>query len=222
MSLTTKIAAAAVAAAVPLALAAAPAEAGTRWTERSSGSFAETVWLEMGELPGVTGNAHVGFLRVEGDKNPWVYGDITDWTCPEGVQPPMFGGGHGEEPPESECTMESQRYLYSAGPVTLTVDRKLAKATLTGALEVANHDSGTSAQPMANITWTGIGSTATNTTYEKYTDDQGNRYTMRRTESSREANLSGTIGAMGFDDDADDQAFGYFGTFKMASTSVNP
>lgn len=70
MSLTTKIAAAAVVAAVPLALAAASAQAGTRWTERSSGSFAETTWLEMGELPGVGGNAHVGFLRVEGDKSP--------------------------------------------------------------------------------------------------------------------------------------------------------
>jgi hypothetical protein len=222
MSLTTKIAAAAVVAAVPLALAAAPAQAGTRWTERSSGSFAETSWLEMGELPGVAGNAHVGFLRVEGDKSPWVFGDITDWTCPDGVMPPMFGGGHGEEPPESECTLESQRFLYNAGPVTLTVDRKLNTATLTGPLEVANHDGGTSASPMANITWTGVGSTFTNTTYDKSTDDAGNRYTTRRTETAREGTLSGSIGAMGFDDDADDQAFGYFGTFKTASTSVNP
>jgi hypothetical protein len=222
MSLTTKIAAAAVVAAVPLALAAAPAQAGTRWTERSSGSFAETSWLEMGELPGVGGNAHVGWLRVEGDRNPMVFGEITDWTCPEGVLPPMFGGGHGEEPPESECAMESQRYLYSAGPATLTVDRKLNKATLTGPLEVANHDGGTSAQPMADITWTGTGGTFTSTVYDKYTDDQGNRYTTRRTETAREGTLSGTIGAMGFDDDADDQAYGYFGTFKTASTSVNP
>ena len=222
MSLTTKIAAAAVVAAVPLALAAAPAQAGTRWTERSSGSFAETTWLEMGELPGVGGNAHVGWLRGEGDRNPMVFGEITDWTCPEGVLPPMFGGGHGEEPPESECAMESQRYLYSAGPATLTVDRKLNTATLTGPLEVANHDGGTSAQPMANITWTGMGGTFTSTVYDKYTDDQGNRYTTRRTETAREGTLSGTIGAMGFDDDADDQAYGYFGTFKTASTSVNP
>jgi hypothetical protein len=223
MSLTTKIAAAALTAAVPLALAAAPAQAGTRWTERSSGSFAETTWLEMGELPGVGGNAHVGFLRVEGDKNPWVYGDITDWTCPEGVLPPMFGGGHGEEPPEdTECTLESQRFLYNPGPISLIVDRKLAQATLTGALAVENHDGGTTAQPTANITWTGIGGTATSTTYNKYTDDQGNRFTMRRTETAREGTLSGTIGAMGFDDDADDQAYGYFGTFKVASTSVNP
>jgi hypothetical protein len=218
----TKIAAAAVAAAVPLALAAAPADAGTRWTERSSGSFAETSWLEMGALPGVAGNAHVGLLRVEGDKNPWVYGDITDWSCPEGALPPMFGGGHGEEPPESECALESQRSLTNAGPVTLTVDRKLAKATLTGALVVSNHDSGTSAQPMANITWTAIGGTSTSTIYDKYTDEQGNRFTMRRTQTAREGTLSGTIGAMGFDDDADDQSFGYFGTFKTATTSVNP
>ena len=222
MSLTTKIAAAAVVAAVPLALAAAPAQAGTRWTERSSGSFAETTWLEMGELPGVGGNAHVGWLRVEGDRNPMVFGEITDWTCPEGVLPPMFGGGHGEEPPESECAMESQRYLYSAGPATLTVDRKLSKATLTGPLEVANHDGGTTAQPMANITWTGFGGTFTSTVYDKFTDDQGNRFTTRRTETAREGALSGTIGAMGFDDDADDRAYGYFGTFKTASTSVNP
>jgi len=224
MSLTTKIAAVAVAAAVPLALAAAPAEAGSRWTERSSGSFADTTWLEMGELPGgVAGNAHVGFLRVEGDKNPWVYGDITDWTCPEGVLPPMFGGGHGEESPETECVLESQRSLYNAGPVTLTVDRKLNKATLTGQLEVADHEGGgSSGQPMANITWTGVGGTSTSTYYDKYTDDQGNRYTMRRTETARQGTLSGTLGAMGFADDADDQSYGYFGTFKTASTSVNP
>ena len=53
-------------------------------------------------------------------------------------------------------------------------------------------------------------------------DDQGNRYTTRRTETAREGTLSGTIGAMDFADDADDQAYGYFGTFKTASTSVNP
>lgn len=224
MSLTTKIAAAALTAAVPLALAAAPAEAGSRWTERSSGSFADTTWLEMGELPGgVAGNAHVGFLRVEGDKSPWVYGDITDWTCPDGVLPPMFGGGHGEEPPETECVLESQRSLYNAGPVTLTVDRKLNRATLTGPLEVADHEGGgATGQPMANITWTGVGGTGTSTHYDKYTDEEGNRFTMRRTETSRQGTLSGTLGAMGFDDDADDQSYGYFGTFKTASTSVNP
>ena len=224
MSLTTQIAAAALTAAVPLALAAAPAEAGSRWTERSSGSFADTTWLEMGELPGgVAGNAHVGFLRVEGDKSPWVYGEITDWTCPDGVLPPMFGGGHGEEPPETECVLESQRSLYNAGPVTLTVDRKLNKATLTGPLEVADHEGGgATGQPMANITWTGVGGTGTSTYYDKYTDDEGNRFTMRRTETSREGTLSGTLGAMAFDDDADDESYGYFGTFKTASTSVNP
>jgi len=224
MSLTTKIAAAALTAAVPLALAAPPAEAGSRWTERSSGSFADTTWLEMGELPGgVAGNAHVGFLRVEGDKSPWVYGEITDWTCPDGVLPPMFGGGHGEEPPETECVLESQRSLYNAGPVTLTVDRKLNKATLTGPLEVADHEGGgATGQPMANITWTGVGGTGTSTYYDKYTDDEGNRFTMRRTETSRQGTLSGTLGAMAFDDDADDESYGYFGTFKTASTSVNP
>ena len=224
MSLTTQIAAAALTAAVPLALAAAPAEAGSRWTERSSGSFADTTWLEMGELPGgVAGNAHVGFLRVEGDKSPWVYGEITDWTCPDGVLPPMFGGGHGEEPPETECVLESQRSLYNAGPVTLTVDRKLNKATLTGPLEVADHEGGgATGQPMANITWTGVGGTGTSTYYDKYTDDEGNRFTMRRTETSRQGTLSGTLGAMAFDDDADDESYGYFGTFKTASTSVNP
>ena len=135
----------------------------------------------------------------------------------------MFGGGHGEEPPETECVLESQRSLYNAGPVTLTVDRKLNKATLTGPLEVADHEGGgATGQPMANITWTGVGGTGTSTYYDKYTDDEGNRFTMRRTETSREGTLSGTLGAMGFDDDADDESYGYFGTFKTASTSVNP
>ena len=164
----------------------------------------------------------MGFLRVEGDKSPWVYGEITDWTCPDGVLPPMFGGGHGEEPPETECVLESQRSLYNAGPVTLTVDRKLNKATLTGPLEVADHEGGgATGQPMANITWTGVGGTGQHLLRQVHRRRGQPLHDAAHRDLPR-GHLSGTLGAMGFDDDADDESYGYFGTFKTASTSVNP
>lgn len=214
--------AAAVCAVVPLVAVAAPAEAGTRWQMRASGSFATVDWVEMGELPGgVPGNVHLGNLSVEGDKLISAFGFVTDWTCEEGEMP--TGGGHGEEPPEdSGCVLEAERFVFGEG-LTLTMDRRLAKARLTGTVQVDNHGGeGPSGTPTVDITWTGTGATSTSTYTDSYTDTNGVKYSTKRTETARGATISGRIGAMGFDDDTDDVATGYFGTFRTSDRSTMP
>ncbi len=152
-SLTARLAAAALA--VPLVIATAgTANAGSKWTYKSSGSFASVSWMEVGELPApVLGNYHVGYLDVRGDKVVDVFGEVTDWTCPEGELPPEFGGGHGEEEPETDCTLESSRFIYAdPGAITFTVDRKLNAATLVGNLIVSDHEGEGTATPPVNMT----------------------------------------------------------------------
>ena len=48
------------------------------------------------------------------------------------------------------------------------------------------------------------------------------KYSTKRTETARGATVSGDIGAMGFDDDTDDVATGYFGTFRTSDRSTTP
>lgn len=215
--------AAAVCAVVPLVAVAAPADAGTRWQLRASGSFAQTDWVEMGTLPGgVPGNVHVGSLRAEGDKLVQAFGTVQDWTCPAGEMPPA-GGGHGEEPPaETNCTLDAERFMYGDG-LTLTVDRKLTTARLTGTLTVEDHGGeGAAASPPVDITWTGFGGTSSTTIEDSFTDPNGTKFYSKRTESARTGTVSGRIGAMGFDDDADDISSGWFGTFRTMERSVQP
>ncbi|NHA68432.1 hypothetical protein [Phycicoccus flavus] len=211
MSLITRLAACA--AAVPLLVATAgTATAGTSWTYKSSGVTASTSWLEVGPIPGVAGNAHVGYLSAQGDRVVDVFGEVYDWTCPDGVLPPD-GGGHGEEP-ETECALENVRFVYAQpGAVTLTVDKKLAKARLTGVLDVSDHDGGSAGRPPVDITWTGIGSSSTERSYSTFTEN-GTRYRSRYTATTREGDVEGRIGAMVFDDEAGETSYGAFGTYR--------
>lgn len=215
--------AAAVCAVVPLVAVAAPADASTRWQFRSSGSFAQVDWVEMGALPGgVPGNVHLGFLRVEGDKNVSAFGQVLDWTCPEGEMPPFGGGGHEEPPAETNCTLDAERFVFGEG-LTLVMDKKLGAAHLTGTLTVENHGGeGAPASPPVDMTWTGVGGTSSTTINDSYTDPNGTRLSTKRTETARGGTVSGRIGAMGFDDDADDTANGFFGTFRVMERGVTP
>lgn len=220
MKRTTSVLAAAACATAPLLAIAAPAEASTRWQLRSSGAFAQVDWIERGQLNGVNGNVHLGNLRVEGDRTAMAFGVITDWTCPEGELPE--GGGHGEPPAEGGCQLESERFLFGDG-VTLSVDRKLTSARLTGTLTVENHGGeGNVATPPVDITWTGNGGTSTSTFQDSYTDGNGAKYLTKRTEVWRGADVTGSIGTMGFADDADDESFGSLGTFKVLERGVTP
>jgi hypothetical protein len=220
-SVTSRIAAAALA--VPLVVAtASTAVAGSKWSYRSSGSFASTSWVEMGEIPGVAGNVHVGWLDARGDQLVDVFGEVIDWSCPEGVQPPT-GPGHGEEPEETECVLESQRFVFAdPARVTLTVDRKLASARLVGTLEVSDHGGETQASPPVDVTWTGIGTASRQTSYSTYTDDSGARFTTRSTETIRQGDVEGRIGAMVFDDEDGETSDGAFGTYRMDDRGSTP
>lgn len=210
--------------AVPLALAvAAPSQAADRWIARSSGNYAYTSWMEVGALPGIAGNYHVGSLDARGDRTVYVEGFVVDWTCPDGELPPDGGGGHGEEPPETNCVVESERSIYGdPSQVTLFVDRRLAKATLVGTLQVSDHGSGTAAAPPVNITWTGIGTSTKNVWYESYTDSTGARTVMRTTDTWREGDVSGAIGAMIFDDEPGETSYGAYGTYKSEYRGSQP
>ena len=91
-----RIITAAVLSLVPLASLAVtvPAEAGDRWTYRSSSEGASAEWVEYGELPGVGGNVHVGFLQAETSSSGGrVFGKVFDYACDPGEVP--GGGGHG-------------------------------------------------------------------------------------------------------------------------------
>lgn len=213
---------AALALAVPLVVATAgPATAGTKWSYRSSGSFASTSWLEMGAIPGVGGNVHVGYLDARGDRLLDVFGEVLDWTCPDGVLPPE-GGGHGE-PAETDCTLESQRFVFGEpGAVALTIDRKLGHARLVGTLSVSDHEGTSAGNPPVDITWTGIGTASRSTTYSTYTDESGVRFSTRTTETARGADVEGRIGAMVFDDEAGETSQGAFGTYRTEDKGSTP
>lgn len=221
-SLTARLAAAALA--VPLVIAtASTANAGTKWTYKSSGSFASVSWMEVGSLPApVQGNYHLGYLEIRGDKSIDAFGEVYDWTCPDGELPPEGGGGHGGVEPETNCTLESARFIYAdASMVTLTVDKKLNKATLVGTLSVSDHGGG-AANPPVNMTLTGVGGISKQTSTSTGTDPNGGKSTYRTTESSREGVVSGRIGPMVFDDEAGEFSFGYFGTYRTDERGTTP
>jgi hypothetical protein len=217
-------AAAALTAAPVLALSlAGTAEASDRWTYRSTSSNAVAEWIEFGALPGgVQGNIHVGYLEVYGSGSTEVFGSVADWTCPDGELPPSGGGPHGleeEEPEPTNCTLHSERFIFGED-VAFSMDRKLGSATLTGQLSVQDHEGGLSGQPAVNMTWTGIGEVSSWSSTSKYTEG-GSTYYVKEVGSSRQAEVSGFIGAMGFTDDADDQSTGYLSTSKYYERSVS-
>lgn len=213
---------AAVATAVPLLVLAlaGPSAASDRWTYRSTNDNASTRWIEFGTLPGgVLGEIHVGFLEVYGGSaDAKAFGEVADWSCPEGEMPPE-GGGHGEsfeEEPETNCTLHSRRSIFAYGDeISFTMDRKLAKATLTGVLTVSDHDGQLGGRPPVNITWTGVGDIATYSTTGRYTEGGSTTY-WKESGSSRNAVIAdgSFIGAMGFTDDADDTSSGEFSSGK--------
>ena len=194
---------------LPLVVAfAAPAEAGSRWSWRSTDLTANASWMEMGPLQGVGGNVHVGFLEVS--KSGWAWGEVLDWTCPEGELPPSHGGGHGEknvaeddwEEPKTNCVVESYREIYGEG-LAVRINRKLTTATVTGTLQVSDHETGTGGAPGVNMTFTGFGTVAQDSWTEKGSDG-GSTWVYKYESRTRQATVDGSIGAMGFTDDADD------------------
>lgn len=215
-----------VATAVPLLVLAlaGPAAASDRWTYRSTNDTASTRWVEFGTLPGgVLGEIHVGYLEVYGGSgNAEAYGEVADWSCPEGEMPPE-GGGHFEEEPETNCTLHSRRNIYAYGDeLSFQIDRKLTKATLTGVLTVSDHDGQLGGRPPVSITWNGVGDIATYSNTGRYTEGGSTTY-WKESGSRRTAEIAdgSFIGAMGFTDDADDTSTGEFSSGKYYERSTS-
>jgi hypothetical protein len=216
----------AAAAAVPTMVVGltAPADAASKWHYKSTDTTAYADWVEWGELPGVGGNAHTGYLEVsQSGSGAQVWGVVTDYQCDEGEIP--GGGGHGghaleasdyeEYPEEGYCDPVSERYI-DGGDVTLTMDRKLTSARLTGTLRVDDH--GSSASPAVDMSWTGEASLVESRWTDSYRDGSSTYY-VRYDSTSRQGVVTGFIGAMGFADDADDESSGTMSRTKAFERS---
>ena len=190
----------------------APADAASRWMSKSSQTSASAEWTEHGQLNGVGGNVHIGYLEARTSASGGeVWGEVIDYQCEEGEVPGGGGhGGHGEftaeydEEPEPACDVMSFRWI-EADDVSFSVDRKLNTARLTGTLFVDNH--GTAATPPVDMTWNGTGVLSRNVWYERGSEG-GSRYLYKYESTSRQADVTGSIGAMGFTDDTDDESWG--------------
>ncbi|MFP5371489.1 MAG: hypothetical protein ACLGI3_12180, partial [Actinomycetes bacterium] len=100
-----------------VAVAPSPALAGSMFFAKSSGTFASTSWVEMGELPAAanaSGNVHFGDLWVEdlGKGRSSVQGSVYDVQCADGVTPYNPLGGHGAPPdPDAGCQLLGMRFI---------------------------------------------------------------------------------------------------------------
>lgn len=197
-----------------LVVTAAPAQAGSMFFSKSSGRMATLDWLEVGTLPGVQGNAHLGTLFVEEQSRggAYVFGYVLDLECPEGVTP-GHGGGHGEGE-EPSCTEVGFRFI-DGGDVTFTMDRKFGKARLTGTLAVSDHGTPLG-NPPVDITLTGVGNTYRSTDSGRYSDGTTS-YSYRYSFTGRQASVSGRIGVMVFDDEPGEYSNAQMGAFRSAS-----
>jgi hypothetical protein len=223
------MAAVSAAAAAATVAAASPAVAADLFFAKASGQYAAASWLEVGELPaatGVAGNAHIGDLWVEdlGKGRARVFGTVVDLDCEEGVTPYLPGDGHGgpvpEEPPSDGCTVVTQRFI-EGGDLTFVVDRKLARATLTGTLAVGSgHGAPTTSAPPVNITWVGTGATTTSRQSFSFTDEFGT-HTSRYSSTDRTADIAAgsRIGPMVFDDEAGEFSSAVIGSFRSLDRS---
>jgi hypothetical protein len=108
----TAMASASVLALVALLAAAGTAQAAPPlgWQpEEGSGveyDLADVSWAHQGHFDGRLGNWHTGYLNVEEDDDG-VTGDLYDWRCPPGVQPPAAW----DSDQTSVCKQKGYRYV---------------------------------------------------------------------------------------------------------------
>ena len=204
-----------------VALVPSPALASSMYFSKSSGTFAQVSWLEVGTLQGVAGNAHFGDMRVEdlGRGRVSAFGIVFDVLCEDGVTPYNPGGGHGEAPPEGPCQSVGERFI-EGGTLALTIDRKFATARLTGNLQVQSHGPAgdATARPPVDTTWTGTGPLFSERTSTTFTDEFGTQ-TFRYSFTGRDATIApgSFIGAMGFDDEPGESSKARLGSYRDVS-----
>lgn len=198
-------------------LAASPADAATRWTFRSSELTAEASFTIIGTVAGAEGNVHRG--SVYANSSGYVSGYAEAWTCPDGELPPYWGGepipvepgpagddgGAPDEPlppepePETNCVFEGTRDFWGED-AEVSISRKLASATVSGAVEVWTWDGGeegssSSTPGTVDLTFTGEGATMTSTDYSK-----GDGYVYKYETTERAAVVTGSAAGIALDD----------------------
>lgn len=199
-----------------MALAAAPALAGSMYLSKSSGRAAQAFWTQVDDVPvgtnPVVGNVHIGELYVyetsNGVADAFAY--IADFDCEPGQLPDHGGHGFEENP---GCTHVGFRYGDGYG-LRFEMDRKLNVAHVSGRLTIyGGHGGDVVGSPPVDVTWTGVGDRVTQRSTWRYSDGTTS-YTDRYRSSDRAAAMSGTIGPMGFDPDL---SGGYMSIFKSMS-----
>lgn len=212
-----RLAAVAAATAPLLVSTALPASAGSSYFSRTTGVAASTQWVQELDL-GAYGDWHVGQLYAY-ETSPGradVFAFIDDYDCEPGAMPQP--GGHGEE--AAGCTYVGARSLDGQG-IGFTVDRKNARATLTGLLTARtagdphSGEGGTTiGQVPADFAWTAVDSAVRSTSTYRYRDNDGNSYSETYRSTSRRAVMSGRLGPMLFE-----QAASSSGSIDSFSTS---
>ena len=209
-----------------VAVAPSPALASSMFFAKSSGTFAATSWVEIGELPAATGalgNAHFGDLWVEdlGNGRNAAFGSVYDVQCDDGVTPYLPMGGHGAPPdPNAGCELVGTRFIQG-GTTTFTIDRRFNTARLTGTLAVGSgHGEGPVGAPPVDITWTGVGDTYTTRDSGSGTDEYGS-YRYSYTFTGRDADIAGgsRIGPMIFDDEGGEYSDARLGKYRNSDRS---
>jgi hypothetical protein len=107
-----------------------PADAVTITIRRS----ATVEWLQVGPIPGVAGNVHVGRVQawvLADERVPeTVYGEMFDYTCPAGYLPDGLWIDAISQL-DANCTPEDN-LIIETGDLNLNVDGKLHRARLVG------------------------------------------------------------------------------------------
>ncbi len=183
MKLLTRIAAVAAGAAV---LTLASGVGSTAWADTVTRDRSVTVfWIQQGSIPGVQGNVHLGGLQSTKQSPIFIYGEILDYTCPQGYLPT---GLSLEALPqlEANCVFEDD-LVMETGDVALKIGGKLHSARLMGTINYIHTVApGLDGSFSVDLRWSAPG--------EKTVTRVVNGRQSVSTTTTREASVTGTFG----------------------------
>ncbi|MGA8045629.1 MAG: hypothetical protein WCA30_05110 [Dermatophilaceae bacterium] len=197
---------AAAALAIPLAVGmATSADAKSTFQAKSSGNYAIVYWDEQEDL-GDSVRYTYGGIDAFGDRNVELYGYLEVITCLK------------EFPDETDpCTYEYSYVYADPGAVTLDLGKKNTGASLSGPV-VLEGELGDSETVQLDISLVGTGATIKSRNSFTYRDPDGVRYSVRSSQTGREADASGSIG----DIVLSASASGEFGTYRQMEREMIP
>jgi hypothetical protein len=130
MNLLSRAAAVTVAAAV---LTLASGLGSSAWADTVTRDRSITVfWIQQGPIPGVQGNVHIGSLQATKQSPIFVYGEILDYTCPEGYLPTGLSLDAMAQL-DANCVFEDD-LVMETGDLALNIDGKLHSAHMVGTI----------------------------------------------------------------------------------------